>query len=56
MPLSVDLDLCLEAMCLAKRSLSENIWPQMGQTNATSDDAEPAALSTTGVESNRSRE
>lgn len=28
---SVDLDLCLEAMCLASRSWTENIWWQIGQ-------------------------
>ena len=31
LPPSVDRDLCLEAMCLASRSLSVKVWPQMGQ-------------------------
>lgn len=29
--LSVDRDLCLDAMCLAKRSLIEKIWPHREQ-------------------------
>lgn len=36
--------LCRDAMCFASRSCKLNIWPQMGQTNATS---EPGGISST---------